>query len=359
MKINIFVPFFPFRPGGGLKVMFEYANHLVSRGHTITLYYPARMAFFNQGYVKPFLKYWLYKYRSSKVVDWFIIDNRINIKCILNVSDKSVDDGDIIFSTWWSTMYEISKLSSSKGVVFNLIQDIETWAGFEEKVKLSYSIAHSTNLVIADHLYEYVGKNNDKMPLKIQIAVDQAYFCVKDAIVQRDGNMVIMMYSIEPRKGSNYGLDALKILKIKYPLLKAIFFSVTDAPPDLPDWIEYYKNPSNLPGLYNRASVFLSSSIQEGCALPPMEAMNCGCAVVCTDIEGHKAYAFDGETALLVKPRDVSQLAEKIAYLFENAGARIKIAERGSQFIKSYSWEASTIKLEAFFQHALEKPVDR
>jgi glycosyltransferase involved in cell wall biosynthesis len=356
MKINIIIPFMPFRPGGGLKVMFEYANHLVARGHSVTLYYPARMAFFKQIYVKSLLKYWGFQHRSSEVLKWFTLDDRVNVKCVFEVNDKTVSAGDIILSTWWSTMYQISKLSGSKGIVFNLIQDIETWKGFEEEVKKSYSVANSINVVIADHIYRFVSEQTVNTPLKIQIAVDQNKFFVKNHIDQRDNITIVMMYSIEPRKGSKYGLQALEKLKIKYPLLKIILFSVSDAPADIFGGIEYYKSYPNLPELYNKASIFLSPSIQEGCALPPMEAMNCGCAVVCTNIEGHRAYAHNGETALLCKPQDVNDLVEKIGYLLENNNERIKIAQQGNEFIKNFSWEASTIKLEAFFNDALQNP---
>ena len=353
MKVNIIIPFMPFKAGGGLKVMFEYANRLASRGHSVSLYYPARAVYFKQAFIKSLLKYLLYKYRSSDVLNWFALNERVKVKCIFNISNETIEDGDIIFSTWWSLMFEISKLSGSKGKVFNLIQDIETWGGFEDKVKQSYAIAKSTNLVIAGHLYKYVSEQAGKMPLQIQIAVDEKIFLLKNPISLRDGFTVIMMYSIEPRKGSKYGLQALNELKLKYPSLKVILFSVAEPPAGLPDWIEYYKNYPHLPELYNRAAIFLSPSIQEGCALPPMEAMNCGCAVVCTDIEGHSAYAFDGETALTCKPQNVNGLAERIEHLLENRNLRIKIALQGNEFIKNYSWDASTIKLETFFRSAL------
>jgi glycosyltransferase involved in cell wall biosynthesis len=349
MRINIIIPFLPFKPGGGLKVMFEYANHLAQLGHDVTLYYPIKVAFIKQSFLKATVKYVLYKERAGKVLNWFTLDERIDLKCIYRINNNTIKDGDIIFSTWWSLMFEVKGLSANKGRVFNLIQDIESWQGFEEQVKSSYTIANSSNVVIANHLFKYVYEHSGVVPFKVPIAVDNNIYNIKKPIALRNAYTICMMYSIEPRKGSKYGLEALYELKTKYPLLRAILFSVADAPVDLPDWIEYYKKYPKLNELYNEAAVFLSPSVQEGCALPPMEAMHCGCAVVCTDIEGHKEYARDNETVLLANTTDVADMVEKVSALFEDKELRVRIASRGNKLMEDYSWSASTLKLELLF----------
>jgi len=353
MKINIVIPFIPFKPGGGLRVMFEYANHLVVLGHSVTLYYPMRVAFIKQPYLKTLIKFLLYKKRNANALNWFPLNGKVKVKCIFNINNRTIENGDIVFSTWWSLMYEIKNLSLSKGKVFNLIQDIENWEGHEDKVKLSYTITNSNNLVIANYLYKYILQQTGSAPFQIPFAIDNTRYCVKTPIDLRDRDTVCMMYSSEPRKGSNYGLEALYDLKLKFPALKVILFSIVDAPSDFPDWIKYYKNYSNLPELYNQASVFLGPSNQEGCALPPMEAMYCGCAVVCTNIDGHKDYAFDGETAIFANPQDFEDMSEKIRSLLLNDDLRTKIAKQGNDFMKNYTWSASTQKLEGFFKEAV------
>ncbi len=354
MKINILVPFIPFKPGGGLKVMFEYANYLTCRGHLVTLYYPIRVAFLKQSITKSIIKYFLYKNKTRKLLNWFELDSRVNVKCIFTINNKSIGDGDIIFSTWWSLMFEIKKLAYAKGNVFNLIQDVENWFGNEEKVKQSYTVANSTNLVIAGHLINYINQQTGTAPLQIPFAVDNKIFKINTPIALRDRFTLCMMYSIEPRKGSVYGLEVIRKLKQRYQSLRVILFSVADAPANLPGWIVYHKNPKSLTDLYNQASIFLSPSIQEGCALPPMEAMCCGCATVCTRIDGHMEYAFDQETAILAKLQDAEDMAEKISHLIENNHFRIEIASRGSDYMKNYTWDISTERLESVFQMAID-----
>jgi len=81
--------------------------------------------------------------------------------------------------------------------------------------------------------------------------------------------------------------------------------------------------------------------------------MYCGCAVVCTNIDGHKDYAFDGETAIFANPQDFEDMSEKIRSLLLNDDLRTKIAKQGNDFMKNYTWSASTQKLEGFFKEAV------
>jgi glycosyltransferase involved in cell wall biosynthesis len=164
-----------------------------------------------------------------------------------------------------------------------------------------------------------------------------------------------MMFSEDIHKGSSFGLEAFGIVKRKYKDLKIILFGVFPAPSKLPEWISYYQNPKNLVELYNRASIFCSPSLTEGWALPPAEAMACGCAVVCTEIGGHLDYAFDGKTALLVEPKNVEDMVRKIEMLLENKAMCNQLANEGHQLItNNFSWEKSTATLQTFFYNVLK-----
>ena len=107
--------------------------------------------------------------------------------------------------------------------------------------------------------------------------------------------------------------------------------------------------------MYNSASIFFSPSNGEGWALPPAEAMACGCAVICTDIGGHLDYAIDGKTALLVQPKNVNDMVEKIIKMLEDPTLLNNISKNGQQLITSnFSWEKSTKKLEDCFLNSLK-----
>jgi glycosyltransferase involved in cell wall biosynthesis len=93
----------------------------------------------------------------------------------------------------------------------------------------------------------------------------------------------------------------------------------------------------------------ISPSFGEGWALPPAEAMACGCAVICTDIGGHEEYAKHQETALLVQPGNASVLAEQICRLLGEPEQRINLAQNGHDFIRNnFNWTKSVALLEAY-----------
>ena len=263
-------------------------------------------------------------------------------------------DADIVMCTWWQMTYAISELEHSKGKKFNLIQDFENWAGMEDKLKASYSLpVHQ--IVIAKYLQQMVKEVSGGEALHIPNAVDEKKYFLSAPIAERDPQSVIMLYSREPRKGTDYGIQALEKLQIFYPGLNVILFGVYPAPAGLPHWMKYYQKPADLATLYNSAAIFCSPSLGEGWALPPAEAMACGCAVVCTNIGGHRDYARDNDTALLVAAESIDAIVEKIGYLFDNNSERKRIAANALRVMSTeFSWHASVKKLEDVFAGSLK-----
>jgi glycosyltransferase involved in cell wall biosynthesis len=155
-----------------------------------------------------------------------------------------------------------------------------------------------------------------------------------------------MLYSIQEIKGSKYGVEALRIVKRQFPDLKVKLFGVCPKPGNLPEWMSYQRNPDDLCGIYNDSAIFISNSLTEGFGLVSVEAMSCGCAVVCTDILGHKEYAIDGETALLAEPKNPQDMAEKIITLLENDAMRTDLALTGYKSVQKYSWDGAVKKMD-------------
>ncbi len=108
----------------------------------------------------------------------------------------------------------------------------------------------------------------------------------------------------------------------------------------------------------NNSAIFFTPSVGEGWALPPAEAMSCGCALVCTDIGGHADYAFDQRTALLCAPENITEMVEKMNQLITDTDLRLKLASNGHQFITStFNWDNSVQKMEeCFYEAVFENP---
>jgi glycosyltransferase involved in cell wall biosynthesis len=345
MKINIVLPFFPKHAVGGIKVLYQYADFLSERGHDVTLYHTSILKNVPKRYLNIFRVLRFYFRIKKSIPKWFTFKNQVTVINILKISNKSIFDGDVIISTMYATALDVFSLSESKGRKINFIQDYETWIAKPNQLILSYRLP-VIHIVINDYLYSIVEKYSPQSPVLIYNAIDTSKFYITKPIEDRQSASICMMYSEEQRKGSIYGINAIKLCKEKYPDLVVNLFSVFPKPEWLPDWINFHQSPNNLNEIYNSSAIFISPSLGEGWALPPAEAMCCGCALICTDIGGHAAYAKDKETALLVSSEDPIDLADKISTLIEDNQYRIQLARKGNDFIKRFSWKKSVDELE-------------
>ncbi|MBX2894985.1 MAG: glycosyltransferase family 4 protein [Cyclobacteriaceae bacterium] len=270
----------------------------------------------------------------------------IKLKIVPALKDQYIPDAQATLSTWWQMAYALADLTQSKGIKINLIQDYELWTGQQEAVHGSYKLPIQ-HVVIARYLEKLVFEHSGRQPILINTPIDTKKFILSTPVEERNAATVMMMYSEEPRKGSVYGLEALQQLKQKIPALRVTLFSVYARPAHIPTWIDYVQRPDNLVSLYNQHAVFISPSLGEGWALPPAEAMACGCALVCTDIGGHQDYAIHMQTAWLVEPQNPDMMANAIEKLINNQILKNTLATTGHQFIKSFDWDEAVNKLES------------
>ena len=356
LRITIVLPFPVTKPVGGAKVMYEYANRLRARGHRIVIVHSLR---------RPFKKmksplwwkrfgFWLQRARRPR---WFALDPSVDCRIVNEISDRYLPDADIVFSTWWQMAYAIAGLSPRKGKPVNMIQDYELWAGQEERVHASYALPVN-HFAYAHYLKAIADSYNQGRTIYAPGAVDTVKFRIELPIEARPPRSIIMMYSEEPRKGTRYGLEALIALRSRFPDLSVTLFSVYHRPADLPAWIAFHRRPADLTTLYNQHAIFFSPSLGEGWALPPAEAMACGCAVVCTRIGGHADYGKDGESALLVEVKDPADMQRRLASLLEDSPGRIALARRGNQYLlANFNWDHSVDVIEeSFARLAAEAP---
>lgn len=353
IKINFILPFKPRRPAGGFRVMYEYANRLARKGYQVNLTFPIETRFMK--YRFPYaVRYLLTKIEGFRTNKWFEFDPSITMSYVPSVKEKYVSDADIVIATWWSTVLEMYELSEKKGRKINLIQGFENWEGRVDLLYKSYDLKNVTNVVVATYLHNIVKQHTQKHIHIIHNAISKKNFDLDFPIEKRSPYRVVMTYSNQEIKGSKFGLQALNLAKESIPELEAELFGVCPEPTGLPDWITYHRNPSNLREIYNRNSIILSNSFTEGFPLTPAEGMFCGCALICTNIDGHKEFAIDEDTALLVEVRNVKQMANKIIELVQNNDKRITLARRGNNYIQRFTWDNSVDKMEGVILNLLK-----
>jgi len=93
----------------------------------------------------------------------------------------------------------------------------------------------------------------------------------------------------------------------------------------------------DLPVLYSGAEVFVYPSLYEGFGFPPLEALACGCPVVCSNAASLPEVV--GGTGRLVNPQvgDLAAVIEEI--LSMDAQSRERLVKQGLKQAEKFSWE--------------------
>jgi glycosyltransferase involved in cell wall biosynthesis len=337
-------------PSGGLRIVYEYANYLSRRGQIVTVVHPGRLVIdpTRLDYLKNAVRYFLRtldgRYKPDR---WLKMDPKVRLVCVPSLYERFVPDGDAVIATAWQTAEWVSRYSRSKGRGFYFIQHLETWNGPQERVYATWK-APLQKIVPSRWLAE-TARSLGETAIYIPHGLDVDAFQVVIPREERRPNQLMMLYHNAEWKGCDEGLRALSLVREKEPDTSAILFGVPPRPETLPDWIEYHRSPSAqlLRELYNRAAIFVAPSRTEGWGLTGCEALLCGAAIVATDIDGHREFAFHEQTALTSPARSPAALAENILRLIHNPELRIQLANNGFQFVRQLTWERASTSLEA------------
>ncbi len=92
----------------------------------------------------------------------------------------------------------------------------------------------------------------------------------------------------------------------------------------------------DLAALYSAATAFVYPSLYEGFGLPPLEAMQCGCPVITSNVSSLPEVA--GDAALLVDPNSVEAIAGAMYDVLSNPSLRCQMQEKGLRQAGHFSW---------------------
>lgn len=92
-----------------------------------------------------------------------------------------------------------------------------------------------------------------------------------------------------------------------------------------------------LKALYQQAAALVSTSRYEGFGIPPLEAMEVGCPVICCPVSSLPEVV--GDAALFFDPDQPDQLVECISQLAGDSALRADLVERGRARAKLFSWK--------------------
>ncbi len=355
MKITFLLPRSGHQPIGGFKVVYEYANALVGRGHEVTVIHaPPSLPDDATGTVR--ILGLLLKYCSRMLgfkggfrpEGWFRIDPRVRMKWTPTLHPRWIPDADIVIASAWQTAEWLAGYAAGKGRKFYLIQGLEScYAGaLERRVMASWRLPLK-KIVISRWLQRIAEEMNEEA-LYIPNGLDFTAFELDNPVRMRDPHHVVMLYHDKEFKGSRDGLAALSLARGCDPALTATLFGVPDVPDGLPSWITYEQLPKQvrLRQIYNEAALFVGSSWVEGWGLTAAEAAQCGAALCLTDIGGYREFATPDVTALMTPPRDCEALAANILRLIRDDELRVRLAVTAHKAIHRFTWARAVDLLE-------------
>jgi len=215
-------------------------------------------------------------------------------------------------------------------------------------------------VTVVSHAMRDYCKEHDLAPKKIivqSMGVDlDEVFTPGDAANTRDG--LIFVGRLVEKKGVEYLIEAMAILRPKYPQLKLTI--VGDGPlreslialaqtRGVSGRVRFLGSVRNedVPGYLRTAAIFVMPSVvaesgdQEGLGLVAVEAQGCGCAVVASDLPAVRDTVVDGQTGLMARPADAADLADKIRVLLDDNALRNSLAESGRRHaMENFNWTA-------------------
>lgn len=386
---------------GGVRVVLEYASRLQERGHEVNIVYPLVPIIIKSNFdlnsIRSQCIGTVLNLKKGVQINWFELKaNLIRVPTIdpkyLKIRENIIPDADILVATAWETAYSVNQLSLTKGKKFYFIQHYEIWDVWNDKkcwddaekiatnsdkicltmadivpqnkeLKSMKTLVDTTykmplkKITISSWLKELIEtKFNEKIEAIIMNGVNFDLFYKENTQRSEDKIRILMPYRNIIWKGTDDGIEALKIVKQKYPNVEFILYGLKPKTA-IPEWIKMRVKISDeeLRALYNSADIFIYPSWTEGFGLPPMEAMACGCAVVATNTGGVPDYSIHEKTVLTTPPKKPEILARNIIRLIENERFRKMIAANGYNYIKQFTWNKATDDLEAVFQNEINK----
>lgn len=350
MKISIVMRFHDDTASGGRKIIYEYANYLVEKGHNVDIIFladtPYKQRKFNfvkhAGHLVDFFR----RKSSQNNVTWFPLNKAIKLNANYSLKKNVFRDRDVVIAFDYGIALHISgKIKNLNKVVYFIQSD--------EKVYVEDGIVDAAwklpmqKIVVSSWLYDMLKKHDNKVMLVKNYVKTENFYIEKP--VEDRGRIVSLLNHPSISKDVLTGIKALKIVHDRFPDLKVIFFGNPNRPSDLPEYFEYIQKADEKvlrSNIYNQSSIFLFTSKSEGWGLVATEAMASGAALVSTRNGGVDDFGIDGETALLSDVGDFKDLANNIIRLLENDDMRIKLAKNGADLVNTLTFENSANEFE-------------
>lgn len=120
-----------------------------------------------------------------------------------------------------------------------------------------------------------------------------------------------------------------------------------------------FVNDEDIPRILAVLDIFVLPSLWEGLGISLIEAMCSGKPIIATNVDGIPEVVVDGETGVLIPPKDSKILAEAITELLDSPEKRKRMGEMGRQrALNHFSIEKMVENYEKFYRAFCKNKID-
>lgn len=209
----------------------------------------------------------------------------------------------------------------------------------------AYRVANSTWLA-----GEFRRRFGETVPV-VTPGIDTTLFHERPKLSAKDGIIRIVTYSRpEKWKGFQDAVPAVGELMRRFPgkidwHVYGFAHEIGPGNPLAPYQFHGAIGHEELSRLYAESDIVLCPSWYESFPWPPIEAMACGTAVVTTRY-GTEDYAIDGHTAIVVRPRVLTDFVAAVDALVRLPEIRKRLSRNGRAMAESLTWEGAVAARE-------------
>jgi glycosyltransferase involved in cell wall biosynthesis len=235
---------------------------------------------------------------------------------------------------------------------------VDSYIAVSEKVK-EHAISHSKI-----HPDKIVTIYNGVRSIDNRINADPA--AIRKTLNLSPSDRVVMVIGrLRREKGHAYLIDAIDDVRKKIPDIELIIVGEGEEEKrlkdkakklSLTDTVHFTGVREDVPALLALAELVVLPSLWEGMPNCLLEAMNAGKPIVATRVGGIPEVVIDGDTGILVPPRDSKALKEAIIKILSRREEAQEMGMRGKKrVVQCFPLEKSIHATETIYQESLSK----
>ena len=116
-----------------------------------------------------------------------------------------------------------------------------------------------------------------------------------------------------------------------------------------------YIDETKLSKYYSNALCFIYPSLYEGFGLPVLEAMQCGCPVITSNVSSLPEVI--GDAGIQIDPNNDTEMTDALEKMYFDSDFRRKCSQKGLKRAEHFSWEKCASEIISFIEDKLNQPV--